>query len=160
MLKQTLSELKGEKTDLNELEPEINLRIPALIPEAYMQDVRLRLAYYKAMNDIRNTEDADRIEADLRDQFGALPAEVVNLLGVMLIRSVCKSLKVRDLSAGLKNISLIFTEHTPLRMDRLMSLISKENKKYSLTPDHRLNIRMNTITWPQVYEELLFLSRP
>ncbi|MEI7972764.1 MAG: transcription-repair coupling factor, partial [Bdellovibrio sp.] len=159
LLKQTLAELKGEKTEINEVEPEINLRIPSLIPEKYMQDVRLRLAYYKAMNDIKSTEDADRIELDLRDQFGPLPEEVVNLLGVMLIRSVCKILCIRDLSAGVKTISLIFTENTPLKMDRLISLISRENKKYSLTPDHRLNIRMNTITWPLVYEELLFLSR-
>ena len=77
----------------------------------------------------------------------------------MLIRSQCKSLGIRDVGAGLKNISLVFTEKTKLKPETAIQLAMRENKKYSITPDNRLNIRMNNITWPAVYEEIEYLIK-
>jgi len=157
LLNEALAEAKGEKTQDQELDPEINLRIPALIPENYIKDIRIRLSYYKALADIKSQEDLDQIEVELKDQFGELPEPVVNLMGLMLIRRQCKNLGVRDISAGVKNISLIFTEQTKLKPQTAIQLAMRENKKYSITPDQRLNIRLNNITWSAVYEELQYL---
>jgi len=82
---------------------------------------------------------------------------VVNLMGLMLIRRQCKNLGVRDISGGLKTVSLVFTEQTKLKPQTAIALAMRENKKYSITPDQRLNVRMNTITWSAVYEELQYL---
>lgn len=157
LLNEALAEAKGEDLPDRELDPEINLRVPALIPDAYISDIRIRLSYYKALSDISSNEEMDRIEGELRDQFGPLPEPVVNLMGLMLIRKQCKDLGVRDISAGAKNISLIFTERTRLKPETAIQLAMRENKKYSITPDQRLNIRMNSITWSNVYEELTYL---
>lgn len=157
LLNEALAEAKGEALSDPELDPEINLKIPALIPDQYIPDIRIRLSYYKALADIKSQEDLDVIEAELQDQFGELPEPVVNLMGLMLIRRQCKNLGVRDVSAGLKNISLIFTEYTKLSPQKAIELTMRENKKYSLTPDQRLNVRMNSITWSNVYEELNYL---
>ncbi len=157
LLNQALAEAKGEEFSDYDLDPEINLRIPALIPDAYISDIRIRLSYYKALSDIKSQEDLDRIEHELQDQFGQLPEQVVNLMGLMLIRRQCKNLGVRDISAGLKNISLIFTDKTKLKPEKAIELSMRSNKKYSLTPDQRLNVRLSTITWTTVYEELQYL---
>lgn len=157
LLNEALAEAKGEAPPDMELDPEINLRIPALIPDAYIPDIRIRLSYYKALAEIKSQDDLDIIESELQDQFGELPEPVVNLMGLMLIRRQCKNLGVRDISAGLKNISLVFTEKTKLKPEIAIGLAMRENKKYSLTPDQRLNVRMNTITWSNVYEELNYL---
>jgi transcription-repair coupling factor (superfamily II helicase) len=159
LLNEALSEARGEPPTDSELDPEINLRIPALIPDEYIPDIRMRLSYYKALAEIRSESDIDVIEAELRDQFGELPEPVVNLMGLMLIRRQCKNLGVRDVGAGVKSISLIFTEKTPLSAEKAIALSMRENKKYSLTPDQRLNVRMNTITWSSVYEELNYLLK-
>ena len=157
LLAEALAEAQGKPLDDFELEPEINLRIPAMIPETYISDIRLRLSYYKALADIKDQSELDSIEDELRDQFGNLPEPLVNLMGIMLIRRQCKNLGVRDISAGPKNISLIFTEKTKLSPQVAIGLAMRENKKYSLTPDQRLNIRMNNITWSAVFEELQYL---
>lgn len=157
LLNEALSEAKGEPHADRELDPEINLRVPALIPDAYIPDIRIRLSYYKALSEVSSQDELDRIEEELKDQFGPLPEPVVNLMGLMLIRKLCKDLGVRDISAGLKNISLIFTEKTKLKPETAIQLAMRENKKYSITPDQRLNIRMNNITWSNVYEELSYL---
>ena len=157
LLNEALSEARGDVIPDRDLDPEINLRIPALIPDSYISDIRIRLSYYKALSEIKSQTDLDQIEAELTDQFGAIPEPVVNLMGLMLIRKQCKELGVRDVSAGAKNISLIFTERTRLKPETAIKLAMRENKKYSITPDQRLNVRMNTISWSAVYEELNYL---
>lgn len=157
LLNQTIAEVKGDDSSEFELDPEINLRIPALIPDNYMKDVRIRLSYYKALADIQSESDLEKLEEEIKDQFGPLPDPVLNLMGLMLIRSQCKKLGVRDISAGPKNVSLIFTEKTKIKPETVIKLAMRENKKYSVTPDSRLNIRINNITWPSVYEELKYL---
>ena len=157
LLNEALSEAKGEPLIDRDLDPEINLKVPALIPDVYISDIRIRLSYYKALSEISSQEELDRIEDELKDQFGPLPEPVINLMGLMLIRKQCKDLGVRDISAGLKNISLIFTERTKLRPETAIQLAMRENKKYSITPDQRLNIRLNNITWSNVHEELNYL---
>ncbi|MBX3017176.1 MAG: transcription-repair coupling factor [Bdellovibrionaceae bacterium] len=159
LLNEAVSEARGEKIDRDNIDPEINLRIPAMIPESYIGDIRIRLSYYKALSEIKNADELDAIEAELKDQFGALPEPTVNLMGLMLIRAKCRELGIRDLSAGPKNLSLLFSERTLVKPEVVIKLAMKENKKYAVTPDNRLNIRMNEITWPRAYEELVQLEK-
>lgn len=159
LLNETLAEAKGEDPPDLELDPEINLRIPALIPDNYISDIRLRLSYYKALSNLKSQEELLELEDDLKDQFGPIPEPVLNLMGVMLLRLKCKYLGVKDLTAGLKTISLMFTEKTPLKPETIIQLAMKENKKYSLAPDSKLSIRMNQISITRVFEELDYLER-
>lgn len=159
LLEETLNEQKGVAHAQSEIEPEINLHIPALFPDKYIPDIRMRLYYYKALSQIRSEEDIDRIENELRDQFGAPPAPVLNLFGLMLIRKYCRDLGVRDVSAGKANVTLAFTDSTRLPPNEVVRLTTAENKKYQLTSEQRLKIRMNEVTWPRVVDELLLLLR-
>ncbi len=157
LLEEAVRAAKGDGSDVPDVEPDINVRIPALIPDNYIPDLRVRLAYYKQLSDIESPDDIDRIEDELRDQFGKIPEQVLNLMGLMLIRKVCKDLSVRDLSSGESTITLALTEKTPLPPQRVIELASRANKKYSITPDNRLRIRINEITWPRIHDELLYL---
>jgi transcription-repair coupling factor (superfamily II helicase) len=157
LLEDAVREQKGEAAPEAELEPEINLRISALFPDAYIPDIRMRLYYYKMLSQIRSQEDIDRIEQELRDQFGPPPEQVFNLLGLMYIRRLCRDLGVKDINSGKQVLTLSFTERTTLPPLELIRLTTRENKKYQLTPDQRLKIRMNEMPWPRVVEELMAL---
>lgn len=159
LLQEAVASAKGSPLDDFELDPEINLRVPALIPDTYISDIRMRLSYYKSLSEIKSPSDLDRIELELKDQFGDIPEPTLNLMGLMLIRAKCKELGIRDVSAGLKTVSLIFTEKAKISPETVIKLIARENKKYSITPDNRLNIRMNSISWPAVLDELEYLFR-
>lgn len=158
LLEEAISQVKGEEV-VEQIEPDINVRIAALIPDNYIQDIRIRLSYYKALARISSPDDIERIEEELTDQFGKLPDQVLNLMGLMLIRHHCKKLGIRDLSSGPKNIALAFTDRTPLPPQRVVQLAQQDPKRYSLTPDMRLNIRMGNLTWPNIYDELLLLEK-
>lgn len=159
LMEDAIRSAKGEPEKTEKIEPEINLRIPAFIPDKYIPDIRVRLYYYKALTEIDSPSDLETIEDEMRDQFGKPPDEVFNLLGIMLIRKHCCDLGIRDLSAGPKRISLAFTEQTPLPVQRVVELTNRENKKFTLTSDSRLIIRINNITWPNVCDELELLIR-
>lgn len=156
LLEEAIQTTKGE-TVTSEIEPEINVRIPALIPSDYMPDIRLRLSYYKALAQVGSVDDIDRIENELRDQFGKPPVAVLNLMGLMLIRKLCKDLAVLDLSGSKTGVTLMFTPATPLPTDKVIELTTRANKKYTLMPDNRLNVRINELTWPKIYDELVYL---
>lgn len=156
LLNEALATARGEEPE-NDLDPEINLKIQAMIPDKYIPDIRMRLSYYKALAEIKFEDDVEKIEDELKDQFGALPDPVVNLIGVMLVRKLCKDLGVRDVSAGINKVSLIFTDKTKLSPESAIKLAAREPKKYSIMPDSRFNIRMEIITWSAVYEELKYL---
>jgi len=157
LLEEAVRNAKGEAPLDSDVEPEINVRIPALIPDTYISDLRVRLAYYKSLSEIESPDDIDRIEDELRDQFGKPPDQVINLMGLMLIRNICKELAVRDLSSGEATITLAFTDKTKLSPEKVIELASRTNKKYSITPDNRLRVRMNEITWPRIHDELSYL---
>ena len=157
LLEEALKTMKGEEI-IEQVEPDINVRIPALIPDAFIPDIRIRLSYYKALSQIRSPEDIDRIEEQLTDQFGKIPDQVLNLMGLMLIRHHCRELGIRDLSSGPKSISLAFTERTPLPPASVVQLAQKEKNRYSLTPDMRLIVRLDSMNWPNIYDELLRLK--
>lgn len=158
LLEQAVQEARGVETT-PDIEPEINLKIKALIPHSYMPDIRVRLSYYKVLSNITSIEEIDRIEAALRDQFGAPPEEALNLFGIMMIRHQCKELGIRDVSAGANAISLAFTEQTRFPGTKAIELAALPNKKYSLAPDNRLKVRMNAISWQNVFDELNYLLK-
>lgn len=157
LLENAIRETKGEPPK-QDIDPEINLKIPALIPDKYIPDIRVRLSYYKALSEIENDDELEAIEDELQDQFGKPPEPVINLMGIMLIRKLCKELKIKDLSSGKLGVSLMFLDDPPLSVDKVIELTLRENKKYTLTPDNRLIVRMKEVTWPRVVEELVYLK--
>ncbi len=158
LLEDCINEQKGVALD-EDLDPEINLRVQALIPDKYIPDIRIRLNYYKLLSSISAEEDINTFEDELRDQFGKLPEPVMNLMGVMLIKKVCRDLKIKDLTQSNVGISLTFTDKTPLSAKEVLKLSQRENKKFSLAPDNRFIIRINNLTWTRVYEELIALYK-
>jgi transcription-repair coupling factor (superfamily II helicase) len=159
LLENALAEVKGEKSIEEEIEPEINIPIPALIPDRYILDIRTRLAYYKAMSEAKDNHAMSLIEEELKDQFGILPDEVINLMGVMLIRRICKDLGVRDINATKSSVTLAFTTHTKAHPEKIVNLALSQHAKYRLTPDNRLVIKISAVEWSIILQELEQLSR-
>ena len=159
LLNEAVLEQKGEEPKQNDIEPEINLRIPALIPSQYIADIRVRLSYYKILSQVQGPDDLDQIEEDLKDQFGKPPEQVLNLMGIMLIRKKCKDLGIKELSGGAAGISLRFTDHTPLKINKVLELTTQQSQKYRLAPDSRLVIRMKELSWPRVLDEVSYLEK-
>jgi transcription-repair coupling factor (superfamily II helicase) len=96
LLEEAVKELKGE-TVLSPREVEIDLKVEASIPPAYVADDRQRIALYRRMNLITTPEGVEDMKKELADRFGRPPSQVETLLRIL-------QLKVAALKAGVKSI--------------------------------------------------------
>jgi transcription-repair coupling factor (superfamily II helicase) len=88
--------------------PQINLGVPVLIPERYVQDLDVRLGLYRRLSSLSTKVELEGFAAELIDRFGTLPKEVTTLMLVVRIKSMCKRAGVAKLDGGPKGVTLQF----------------------------------------------------
>ena len=142
LMKKAMRELKGERIQ-EEIDSEIDLRIPAFIPEDYILEDRLRLGTYKRLSMMTSDEEVEEMEQELKDRFGPLPREVKNLLKVIEIKALAQKAFVKKLIFGGSSTTLSFDERTPVEVDHLLHLVNT-HKNWKLLPDNRLTIASPT----------------
>jgi transcription-repair coupling factor (superfamily II helicase) len=121
MLEKTVAELKGIETR-EEPEPSINLRVSALIPEGYIEDITLRLSIYRRIAGSGSEDGINDIESEMRDRFGSLPEEVERLLKVMKLKIMAKRLLITGISESDSKVRFIFSEDTPVKAESIFGL--------------------------------------
>jgi transcription-repair coupling factor (superfamily II helicase) len=141
LLKKAVDGMKGAQPE-PDLEPEINLKTAALIPEAYIQDPRFRVGFYRRLSSAKDDEDLQGVRDELRDRFGVLPAEVDNLVEILRLRRKLQKLLIRDLSFDGKDLVLTFDPRTKVDPQRLLFLSGREPKKYRLAGENKFKMRV------------------
>ncbi len=136
LLEKAVHELKGE-TFLEEIDPELHFRVPAFIPEAYVPDPPVRLELYRRLSSLREETDLDPISEELKDRFGPTPPETERLLELSAIKILAKKLRIKQVRYDGRNFLYAFDPSSPLNPDLLTQRITKEPKRYRLTPDLR-----------------------
>ena len=94
------------------------------------------------------------------DQLSFLPHAIPGIvMGLSFFWVFLQADKVGiPIHGGVWAISLAFTERTPLPPAKVVELAQKEKNRYSLTPDMRLIVRLDSMNWPNIYDELLRLK--
>ena len=109
MLEKAVAELKGEEI-AEEVEPQISFRLSAFIPEDYISDITLRLSIYRRISSAKSLEALSDLGEEIRDRFGAVPGEVVNLMRIMKIKLLAKRLyitRVLDMEQRVRFLFLV-----------------------------------------------------
>jgi transcription-repair coupling factor (superfamily II helicase) len=79
MLEESVRAARGET-----LPPERTFALPLgqenFIPADYMDEEILRISFYRRIMDCRSAQDVENIARELKDRFGELPAQSINLL--------------------------------------------------------------------------------
>jgi transcription-repair coupling factor (superfamily II helicase) len=79
------------KTKIAEPTVSIDLKIPAFIPEYYIENTRARFNIYQRLAKITELNEVNEIALELIDRFGETPAEVANLLYVAELRKLARN---------------------------------------------------------------------
>ena len=85
LIERTVTELKGEQWQ-DEVNPEININIPAFLPGDYILDTDVRLNLYRRLSALIENSELEEMIQEIHDRFGNPPPEVKNLLALMSIR--------------------------------------------------------------------------
>jgi transcription-repair coupling factor (superfamily II helicase) len=137
MLEETICRLRGEEM-IERVEPEINLKVPAFIPEAYIRDAGQRLVIYKKLTQAESEEDVLDVQNEVTDRFGTYPLATSYLFEIMRLRIMLKRLLVRQIDYDGTCVVISFHPRTPAPPDAIISLIRDDPKRYRFTPDYKL----------------------
>ncbi len=155
LLERAVTALKsGKQPDLErplDAGPEVELHIPALIPEDYVPDVHLRLVLYKRIASTASREELDELKVEMIDRFGPLPPFAQSLFRSTYLKLRAGALGIRKLDAGATNGYIIFEEQNKIDPKHVLKLIQGKPKEYRL--DGPLKLRFAHIART---EEALF----
>ncbi|RMD80650.1 MAG: transcription-repair coupling factor, partial [Gammaproteobacteria bacterium] len=121
---------------------EVDLRLPALIPEDYLPDVHARLVMYKRIASAEDEERLRELQVEMIDRFGLLPEPVKHLFRVTAIKLQAQRLGIRRVEAGPRGGRLLFAERPQVDPAALVRLIQGEPQVYRLDGQEKLRFRM------------------
>jgi transcription-repair coupling factor (superfamily II helicase) len=119
---------------------EVELRLPAFLPEAYVGDVHVRLSLYKRIAAADSDSSLDDLSAELHDRFGPPPPAAQNLMRVAKLKLAARALGVRRLDLGPQGGSLTFEERSRVEPATLVRLIQRSAREYRLDGPQRLRV--------------------
>jgi len=154
LLQSTVADLKakaqsgtpGEALAAPAIDPEINIRISAYIPNNYIADASQRYLMYRRLAALTQEADDGRqseLAAELADRYGAIPAEVENLLRIVAVKRRLARLGCAKLERGPANLVFTFAAGTPVTPQALAAFVSEASSRkrgilLKLTQDGRL----------------------
>jgi transcription-repair coupling factor len=96
LLEEAVKEVRGEAVAAPR-EVELDLRVEASIPAAYVPDERQRIALYRRMNLITNSEGIANIKQEMVDRFGRLPGQVETLGRLLELKAAAVKAEVKSI---------------------------------------------------------------
>ncbi|MRI34184.1 transcription-repair coupling factor [Endozoicomonas sp. OPT23] len=126
---------KGETPDLDkplQQNSDVNLRLPALLPEDYIHDVHTRLVLYKRIAAASNNDALKSLQVELIDRFGLLPDQTKNLFRQTRLRLKAEKMGVVKIDAGAGSARLEFNSQPDIDPVAIIKLIQSEPMSYRL----------------------------
>lgn len=117
---------------------DVNLRIPALIPDDYLPDTHSRLMLYKRIASATSKDQLRELQVEMIDRFGLLPDSSKNLFKVTELKLKATSLGIEKLEASAKGGVIEFATETKVDPLTLVKLVQTRPQEYQLAGANQL----------------------
>ena len=121
--------------------PEINLNVPALLPESYLNDVHQRLVIYKRISNARDLEDLNELQVETIDRFGLLPDAAKTLFKMAESALSLRGLGIERVNLGPAGGRVEFARDTDIDPVPIIRMIESDPARYRMQGPHTLLIR-------------------
>ncbi|WP_310188162.1 transcription-repair coupling factor [Shewanella putrefaciens] len=125
---------------------EIELRIPALLPEAYVSDVNIRLSLYKRIAGCETQEALDELKVELIDRFGLLPEPTKNLMEMTLYKHQATRLGATKIEVHTKGGSIEFSHDHVIDPGFIIGLLQSQPQIYRMEGPNKLKFSLTAET--------------
>ena len=143
LLEQAIQEIKGEQPPPR-IDPDIRLKLEALIPEDYVPDPQQRMNLYKRLSRAAESAEIDEIEEEIVDLYGQAPFQVSHLMQVMRIRLAMKEVRIQRLDYNEQDLVLSFDSETQVNPQILIAWAHKD-RRIRLLPGDRLAFHVGKV---------------
>ena len=119
---------------------EIDLSVPALIPDDYIHDVHTRLVLYKRIAGMETDDDLRDLQVEMIDRFGLLPDPLKNLFRIASLKLVATPMGIRKIEIGNEEGRILFASDPEIDTDSLIELIQLQPQQYRLDGATKLRL--------------------
>ena len=126
----------------SEHETEIELHLPALIPDDYLPDINARLTLYKRISSARDEEELRELQVEMIDRFGLLPDAVKNLFAITSLKLAATPLGIKKLELGANGGRVIFRPQPNVEPLTIIKMIQAQPRVYALDGQDKLRFKM------------------
>ncbi|NYB79060.1 MAG: transcription-repair coupling factor [Stenotrophomonas maltophilia] len=120
---------------------EVELHVPALIPEDYLPDVHTRLTLYKRISSARDSDALRELQVEMIDRFGLLPDAAKHLFAIAELKLKANALGVRKLDLGENGGRIVFESKPNIDPMAVIQLIQKQPNLYAMEGPDKLRIK-------------------
>ncbi len=133
---------------------EVNMHLPALIPDEYLPDVNMRLTLYKRLSNCQTKEHLHELQVEMIDRFGLLPDEVKALFQLAELRQFGEQLGLKKIEAGPNGGRLQFTQNTAVEPMTIVSMVQNNPAIFRLQNNDQLSFTMPMDSAEQRFSEV------
>jgi len=120
---------------------EVELHVPALIPEDYLPDVHTRLTLYKRISSARDGAALRELQVEMIDRFGLLPDAAKHLFAIAELKLQANALGIRKLELGENGGRIVFESKPDIDPMAVIQLIQKQPRLYQMDGPDKLRIK-------------------
>ncbi len=121
---------------------EVELHVPALIPDDYLPDVHTRLTLYKRISSARDIDELRDLQVEMIDRFGLLPDAAKYLFATTELKLTATALGIRKLDLGENGGRIVFEAKPSIDPMAVIQLIQKQPKLYAMDGPDKLRIKL------------------
>ena len=121
---------------------EVNLHLPALIPDDYLPDINMRLTLYKRLANCKSDSQLHELQVEMIDRFGLLPEPVKNLFELARLRQLGEQLGLTKIEAGPNGGRLKFSSTTSVEPLTIIQLVQAHPGIFRLQNNDQLSFTM------------------
>ena len=126
---------QGKTLDLEAREEsgvELNLRIPALIPDDYLPDINTRLTLYKRLASTTNEQELHDLQVEMIDRFGLLPEATKNLIRQTRLRFEAERLGISKVETNNASGKIEFGSETKVEPLTIVKLVQTQPQNFRM----------------------------
>ena len=123
--------------------PEVDLHIPALIPDDYLPDVHTRLILYKRIASAADTDELRELQVEMIDRFGLLPDPVKQLFSITGLKLKAVPLGIRKIDVGEGSGRLMFGPEPNVDPASIIRLIQSQPQHYILDGSDKIRFKFD-----------------
>ena len=127
----------------SEHETEVELHLPALIPDDYLPDVHTRLTLYKRIASARNDDALRDLQVEMIDRFGLLPEPTKTLFALSGLKLMATPLGIRKLDFGPNGGRIVFRDKPEVDPMAIIKLIQRLPRVYKLDGQDKLRVTLD-----------------
>lgn len=160
LLNRTVAALKsGKSPELSrsmDRGPEIDLHLPALLPDDYVADVHTRLILYKRIANAEDKNELKELQIELIDRFGLLPDAAKNLFRIAALKLDATQLGIRKITAVEAMGKIVFDNNPDIDPGMIIGMIQQSPNVYRFDGQDMLRF---TIDMPETEDRFVQVEK-